>query len=74
MMIIRGVNVFPSEIEHYLLQIEELAPIYQVHLLNDGVLDSVELHVEMDEVMYQKSNGVDLEGYTLGLMKKSSIP
>lgn len=70
MMIIRGVNVFPSEIEHYLLQIEELAPIYQVHLLNDGVLDSVELHVEMDEVMYQKSNGVDLEGYTLGLMKK----
>ncbi|MFX5328519.1 phenylacetate--CoA ligase, partial [Acinetobacter baumannii] len=35
MLIIRGVNVFPSEIEKALLQIEELAPHYQLFLERD---------------------------------------
>lgn len=53
MLIIRGVNVFPSEIEHYLLKIEELTPYYQVHLKRNGVLDELELHVEVNEAFYQ---------------------
>ena len=53
MLIIRGVNVFPSEIEHYLLKIEELAPYYQVHLTRKGVLDELALDVEVNEEFYQ---------------------
>ncbi|WP_428908053.1 phenylacetate--CoA ligase family protein [Niallia sp. Krafla_26] len=57
MLIIRGVNVFPSEIEHYLIQIDELAPHYQVHLKRENNLDIVELHVEITENVYQQVNG-----------------
>ncbi|OUM89531.1 phenylacetate--CoA ligase family protein, partial [Parageobacillus thermoglucosidasius] len=54
MLIIRGVNVFPSEIEHYLLMVPELAPHYQVHILRKGMLDVVELQVEISERFYQE--------------------
>lgn len=47
MLIIRGVNVFPSEMEAVLLTVTELAPHYQVVLSREGALDHVELHVEM---------------------------
>lgn len=54
MLIIRGVNVFPSEIERALLQIEGLVPNYQIHLIKKGSLDSVELHVEIEKQLYQE--------------------
>jgi len=57
MLIIRGVNVFPSEIEHYLVQMEELAPHYQVHLHKKGALDEVELHVEIQDDIYKAIEG-----------------
>ncbi|WP_338469690.1 AMP-binding protein [Niallia sp. XMNu-256] len=57
MLIIRGVNVFPSEIEHYLIQIDELAPHYQVHLKRENNLDIVELHVEITESTFEQVNG-----------------
>ncbi|MBN8209763.1 AMP-binding protein [Bacillus sp. NTK071] len=47
MLIIRGVNVFPSEIERYICNMEELVPHYQIHLQKKGYLDHVELHVEV---------------------------
>lgn len=47
MLIIRGVNIFPSEIEHTLLQIKELAPHYQIYVSRERNLDSVEVQVEM---------------------------
>ena len=52
MLIIRGVNLFPSEIEHHLLKMAELAPYYQVHLHKSGVLDELALHVELSEEFY----------------------
>ncbi|MFZ3578858.1 phenylacetate--CoA ligase family protein [Virgibacillus sp. DJP39] len=52
MLIIRGVNVFPSEIERALLRVKELAPHYQVFLDKENHMDSVELHVEMSEKTY----------------------
>ncbi|WP_312889076.1 phenylacetate--CoA ligase PaaK [Desertibacillus haloalkaliphilus] len=72
MLIIRGVNVFPSEIEYYLLQIDELVPQYQIHLTKKGSLDNVELHVEMSEEFYQKasSQGNLEEEIVSGLKKK----
>lgn len=47
MIIVRGVNVFPSEMEAVLLTVEELSPHYQVVLRKEGPLDQVELNVEI---------------------------
>ena len=46
MMIIRGVNVFPSQIEELLLKHSALAPHYQVVLTKDGPLDVMTINVE----------------------------
>jgi len=46
MLIIRGVNVFPSQIEHALLQVPGLAPHYLLVLRRDGALDTLEIRVE----------------------------
>jgi phenylacetate-CoA ligase len=52
MLIIRGVNVFPSEIEHFLLTVPELSPHYQVHLKKKDTMDSVEMQVEISDELY----------------------
>ena len=46
MLIIRGVNVFPSEIERALLAIPELEPHYQLVVERPGHLDELTVHVE----------------------------
>ncbi|MHB1340127.1 MAG: phenylacetate--CoA ligase family protein [Coriobacteriia bacterium] len=47
MLIIRGVNVFPSQIEQVLTGIPGVAPHYQVVLTKRGSMDHVEVHVEV---------------------------
>ena len=47
MLIIRGVNVFPSQIEAVLLGFPGLAPHYQIVLTREGPLDTVTLEVEL---------------------------
>lgn len=49
MLIIRGVNVFPSQIEEVLLQVERIEPHYQTLIDRQGRLDSIEVQVEMHE-------------------------
>lgn len=46
MLIIRGVNVFPSQIEEVITTFDEITAQYQIVLSNDGPLDRVELQVE----------------------------
>ncbi|WP_118184975.1 phenylacetate--CoA ligase PaaK [Paraburkholderia phosphatilytica] len=46
MMIIRGVNVFPTQIEELLLKQHALAPHYQIVLTKEGPLDVMTLNVE----------------------------
>jgi phenylacetate-CoA ligase len=46
MLIIRGVNVFPSEIERALLAIPELTPHYQLVVERPGHLDELTVQVE----------------------------
>lgn len=60
MLIIRGVNVFPSEIERFILPIHELDSNYQIHLLKKGVMDQAELHVEVCENFYASLPDKDL--------------
>jgi phenylacetate-CoA ligase len=49
MLIIRGVNVFPSEIERALLAIPELAPHYQLVVERPGHLDELTVEAELRE-------------------------
>lgn len=60
MLIIRGVNVFPTEIESVLLTFKELAPHYQVVIERDGALDRFEVHCEVTPEFMAKVG--DLEG------------
>jgi phenylacetate-CoA ligase len=46
MLIIRGVNVYPSQVEHALLQVPELAPHYVLVVRREHALDTLEVQVE----------------------------
>ena len=52
MLIIRGVNVFPSQIESVLLEMSETAPHYLLIVNREGNLDSLELMVEIQEQFF----------------------
>jgi phenylacetate-CoA ligase len=47
MMIIRGVNVFPTQIEELILKQAALAPHYHLEIFRDGHLDSLTVNVEL---------------------------
>jgi phenylacetate-CoA ligase len=49
MLIIRGVNVFPSQVEELVLSTPALAPHYQLVVTRDGHLDSLEVRCELRE-------------------------
>ncbi|MBT2727116.1 AMP-binding protein [Bacillus sp. ISL-75] len=70
MLIVRGVNVFPSEIERALLQVKGLVPHYQIHLVKKGAMDSVELHVEIESDFYTGIDG-DLTHANVQKLKKT---
>jgi phenylacetate-CoA ligase len=57
MLIVRGVNVFPSQIEEFIVRDERLTPHYQLHLTRSGALDEVTLRVEAQ-------SGVSAEHHT----------
>ena len=46
LIILRGVNVFPSQIEEHILKIDGISPHYQIELAKDGPLDSMTVRVE----------------------------
>jgi len=53
MIIIRGINVFPSQIEHVLLSVEGVQPHYQIIVdRKAGRLDEIEIDVEVDEKFF----------------------
>jgi phenylacetate-CoA ligase len=49
LIIVRGVNLYPSEIEHVILDIDGVAPYYRIDLHERDNLDVMELTVEVDE-------------------------
>lgn len=52
MIIVRGVNIFPSQIESVLMSIEEAEPHYQIIVDRKGTLDEIEIQVEVDEELF----------------------
>ncbi|WP_198939311.1 phenylacetate--CoA ligase PaaK [Motiliproteus sp. MSK22-1] len=47
MLIIRGVNVFPTQIEEQILKVRQMSPHYELHVYRDGHLDKMDVHVEL---------------------------
>ncbi len=67
MLIIRGVNVFPSQVESVLLRSEEVAPHYIIEVARKGRLDEMNVHVEVTpkfmEEMATKVLSTDLKAF-----------
>ena len=88
MMIIRGVNIFPTQIEEQLLKIERLSPHFQIKLIKDGRLDKMIVyteHYESEDVeqsyaenlsMTLKKSVKDIMGLSIDVKvgKKGSVP
>ena len=58
MLIIRGVNVFPSQIEDVLIGIEGLDPHYQLIVDREGTLDTLEVQVEVSERLFSTAGEI----------------
>jgi phenylacetate-CoA ligase len=59
MLIIRGVNVYPTQVEAALLQVPELTPNYRIVVSRSGTLDEAEVEVEVADDLVHDS---DLRG------------
>ncbi|MDD3813418.1 MAG: phenylacetate--CoA ligase [Desulfocapsaceae bacterium] len=52
MLIIRGVNVFPSQVEHVLMGVEGVEPHYQIVVNREGNMDTMAVNVEVSEAIF----------------------
>jgi phenylacetate-CoA ligase len=52
MLIIRGVNIFPSQVEEVLMRYQGTAPHYLLIATREGALDNLEIKVEMSEALF----------------------
>jgi phenylacetate-CoA ligase len=59
MLIIRGVNVFPSQVEELILQMPALAPHYQLVVTRDGHLDALAVNCELRDGKVDDRDDVD---------------
>jgi phenylacetate-CoA ligase len=57
MLIIRGVNLFPSQVESILLEMSEIKPYYQLIVDRVNNLDEIEVKVEVEEQFFQDEIG-----------------
>jgi phenylacetate-CoA ligase len=75
MLIIRGVNVFPSQIEEIALGREELTPVYQLRVSKQGPLDRLDVYVEarLDVMERIGRSGLERVGQELRHRVKSQI-
>ena len=57
MLIIRGVNVFPSQVESVLMQFSQVAPFYQLVVDRKNNLDVLDIKIEMTDSMFSDEVG-----------------
>ena len=71
MLIISGVNVFPSQIESLLLDIDEVEPQYRLIVRKKGYLDQLVVQVEAQRDVYEsgKEKQSEVEGKIMGHIK-----
>ncbi|SQC93603.1 Phenylacetate-coenzyme A ligase [Cedecea neteri] len=69
MLIIRGVNVFPSQLEEEILKFQHLAPHYQLEVHRRGHLDTLAIKVELKESsLYLSTNSA------VGFVPRTAAP
>ena len=74
MLIIRGVNVFPSQIEAELLRIEGLEPHYELHLTRgESQMDELAVRVEASEELIEDEDVYAIVGRTLSATLQSAL-
>jgi phenylacetate-CoA ligase len=82
MLIIRGVNLFPSQIESILIEAEGIEPHYQIIVDRKGTMDDLEIMVEVNDSLFSdeiktldlisKGIGHKIKG-TLGVSAKITL-
>lgn len=67
MIILRGVNLFPSQIEEILLAVQDCSGHYQIELSRDGRMDEMTVHAEIREEAY---GSADLDACSRTILKR----
>jgi phenylacetate-CoA ligase len=62
MLIIRGVNVYPTQVEAALLELPALTPNYRIVVTRTGTLDEAEVEVEVSEKFLREAGSDSLSG------------
>jgi phenylacetate-CoA ligase len=70
MLIVKGVNLYPSEVEATLLGVEELVPTYQLVVDRTGTLARLEVRVEPAPTVIERCGGFDLAHPTLDDLRR----
>lgn len=72
MLVVRGVNVFPSQVEHVLLQFKELEPQYVIYVDREkDHLDTLEVWVEASHALHDRGDGALAE--VAGQVRKAML-
>ena len=66
MLIIRGVNLYPTQVEEVLKSIPEVVPHYQIVVTREGTLDEVEVKVEVAEDIFR---GITQEAWSEDILE-----
>jgi phenylacetate-CoA ligase len=69
MLIIRGVNVFPSQIEEVIFKIKDLEPHYLIVITQENYMDKIEIWVEVSEDIFHEKL-MDLEFFEKSIENK----
>lgn len=72
MLIIRGVNVFPSQIESVLLGVKEIGPHYEIEVDRENYMDKIEVKVELIESSLL-DNFAELENLRRSIMARLRV-
>jgi phenylacetate-CoA ligase len=70
MLVIKGVNLYPSEVEASLLAVEELVPHYQLVVDRTATLARLEVHVEPAPALLERCGGFDPAHPTLQALRR----
>jgi phenylacetate-CoA ligase len=73
MLIVRGVNVFPSQLEELILKSGAFAPAYLIEVERDGHLDRLTIHVEWASARGAETPGEEAAASALAHHVKSSV-
>ena len=74
MLIIRGVNVFPSQVEAALIEVEEVTPHYMMIVDRENNLDTLEIQVEVDTKYYtDEIRGIERLTKKIGQVIQSAL-